>query len=359
MAQASVARTADGAPLGLAVRLGVGGGALGLILVGVGLASLAVGPVAIPLASIGAIALSPLGISLEAPDPTHEAVLLHLRLPRIVVGALVGMALAVSGATMQGVFRNPLADPGVLGVSAGAALGAVVAIATGLGQRFTLGLPLCAFTGAMGAMLAVYALAWLGGRPSPTTLLLAGVAISAFLGALLSFVLMALSPYSDALRGALYWLLGGLEGRGWHHVRLAFPFILGGTGVIVGLARELNLLLLGDDQARALGVRVGVVRMLLLTLASLVTGVAVAVSGSIAFVGLVVPHALRLVFGPDNRIILPLSGLAGAAFLVLADTIARTAVAPAEVRVGVITSLVGAPFFLFLLLRMKHKGHIG
>ncbi|GBD11846.1 Hemin transport system permease protein HmuU [bacterium HR23] len=304
-----------------------------LLTVGI-LTSLSVGPVAIPVREVVSIVLSPLGIPLSSYDPTHQAVLMHLRLPRILVGAMVGMALGASGATMQGVFRNPLADPGVIGVSAGGALGAVVALALGADRLSPLALPLCAFAGALAAALLVYSLAWLGGRPTPATLLLAGVAISSFFGAVLSFILMALSPYSDALRGALFWLLGGLEGRGWSHARLASPFILGAVVGLLALSRDLNLLTLGDDHARALGVRVGLVRTVLLALASLATGVAVAVSGGIAFVGLVVPHILRLLIGADNRVLLPMSALGGALFLVAADTLARTVVSPAEVRVG-------------------------
>lgn len=319
------------------------------------LASLALGPVAISPLQVVSIVMSPLGVDLAPYEATQQAVLLHLRLPRILVGALVGMALGASGATMQGVFRNPLADPGIIGVSAGGALGAVVALALGIERLFPLALPISAFGGAIGAASLVYGISWLGGRATPGTLLLAGVAVSSFFGAVISFVLIALSPYSDALRGALFWLFGGLEGRGWEHARLASPFILGGVLGMVTLARELNLLMLGDEEAHSLGVRVALVRLVLIALASLATGVAVAVSGGIAFVGLVVPHMLRLLFGPDNRVLLPISALGGALFLVGADTLARTVVSPAEVRVGVITALVGAPFFLFLLVRSKRR----
>lgn len=336
-------------------RLARGLALLCILLLGAILASLAIGPVAISPPQVASVILSPLGVNLAPYEATQQAVLVHLRLPRILVGALVGMALGASGATMQGVFRNPLADPGIIGVSAGGALGAVLALALGVERHFPLALPLCAFGGAIGAAFLVYGLSWLGGRATPGTLLLAGVAVSAFFSAVISFVLMALSPYSDALRGALFWLFGGLEGRGWEHARLAAPFILGGVLGMVAFARELNLLMLGDDEAHSLGVRVGLVRPLLIAWASLATGVAVAVSGGIAFVGLVVPHMLRLLFGPDNRVLLPVSAVGGALFLVVADTLARSVVSPAEVRVGVITALVGAPFFLFLLVRSKPR----
>lgn len=345
----------DPSALQWGLRLAIGAGILGLGLLGAVLASLSLGPVAIAPRQVVSILLEPLGFSLAPYTPTQEAVLLHIRLPRIVAGALVGMALAASGAALQGVFRNPLADPGVVGVSAGAAVGAVLAIAVGIEHRFPLALPLSAFAGALGAAALVYGLAWARGRTTPATFLLAGVAVNAFCGALLTFLLMALSPYADALRGALFWLIGGLDGRGWHHIRLAAPFILGGLLLLLALTRPLNLLLLGDDEAHALGVRVRVMRPLVIALACLVTGAAVAITGGIAFVGLVVPHMLRLLLGPDNRALIPLSALLGALFLVAADTVARTVVSPAEVRVGVVTSLIGAPFFLFLLLRSKRQ----
>ena len=252
------------------------------------------------------------------------------------------MALGIAGATMQGLFRNPMADPGIIGVSAGGAAGAVLSIALGLSRLFFLALPLFAFLGAMGAAFLVYGIAIAGGRVSMATLLLAGVAVSAFLGAVISAVLV-LVPSNEALREILFWLAGGLDSRSWDHVHLSAPLILAGSALIVILARDINLLMLGDDDAKSMGVRVGVIRPILIAAASLVTGVAVAVSGTIAFVGLVVPHMLRLVFGPDHRVLIPVSALGGASFLVIADTLARVVVQPAEFRVGIITAFVGAP----------------
>ena len=336
------------------VRLVAGAGLLTILLIATSLVSITMGPVNIPIMHVAGILLEPTGLHLADYTRTEELVVEQLRLPRIVVGALVGMALGVAGATMQGLFRNPMADPGIIGVSAGGAVGAVLAIALGLSSLFFLALPLFAFLGAMGAAFLVYGIALAGGRFSMATLLLAGVAVGAFLGAVISAVLV-LVPSNEALREILFWLAGGLDSRSWEHVRLSLPPILGGSALIVVFARDLNLMMLGDDDARSMGIRVGLIRPVLIAAASLVTGVAVAVSGTIAFVGLVVPHILRLVLGPDNRVLVPLSAFGGALFLVLADTLARTIVQPAEMRVGIITAFVGAPFFILLLIRNKRR----
>ncbi|MCH7553176.1 MAG: iron chelate uptake ABC transporter family permease subunit, partial [Chloroflexi bacterium] len=319
-----------------------------------GLLSLTVGPVNIPLSHVAGVILAPFGVEVAEYTRTERLVIEQLRLPRIIEGALVGGALGVAGATMQGLFRNPMADPGIIGVSAGGAVGAVAAIAFGLDGLFLLSLPLFAFLGAMTAMTLVYFIALAGGRFSVATLLLAGVAVASFLGAVVSAIIV-LVPNDDSLREIIFWLAGGLDGRTWEHVRASAPLILGGVGVLMLFARDINLLMLGDDEARSLGVRVGLTRTILITGAALITGVAVAFSGTIAFVGLVIPHMLRLVFGPDHRVLLPVSALGGAVFLVVADTIARTVIQPAELRVGIITALVGAPFFVFLIIRNKRQ----
>ena len=257
---------------------------------------------------------------------------------------------------MQGLFRNPMADPGIIGVSAGGAVGAVVAIATGAAGLFFIALPTFAFVGAIIASLLVYGIAAFGGRFSMATLLLAGVAVNAFLGAVVSAIII-LVPDNGALREILFWLAGGLESRSWEHFRIATPLILGGSVVIVLMSRDLNLLMLGDDEARSMGVRVGITRLTLLGAAALATGAAVAVSGSIAFVGLVMPHILRLMLGPDHRVLIPMSAAGGAVFVILADTVARTIVQPAEFPVGVLTAFVGAPFFIFLLINNRRRVH--
>ena len=338
----------------MTARLAASVSLLTILVIAASLVSMTMGPVNIPITHVASIMLAPTGLEIAPYTRTEELVVEQLRLPRIIVGVLVGMALGVAGATMPGLFRNPMADPGIIGVSAGGAVGAVLSIALGLSSMFFLALPLFAFAGAMGAAFLVYGIALVGGRFSMPTLLLAGVAVSAFLGAIISAVLI-LVPSNEALREILFWLAGGLDSRSWEHVRLSAPLILGGLALIVVLARDLNLLMLGDDDARSMGVRVGVIRPVLIAAASLVTGVAVAVSGTIAFVGLVVPHMLRLVVGPDHRVLIPASAIGGALFLVIADTLARTIVQPAEFRVGIITAFVGAPFFIFLLIRNKRQ----
>lgn len=339
---------------GVVVRLALASSTLGLVLLTTSLISITLGPVEIPIGHVAGVILSSVGLQVTDFTRTEELVIEQIRLPRIVTGGLVGMALGVAGATMQGLFRNPMADPGIIGVSAGGAVGAVIAIALGLTDLFFLALPSFAFVGAVGAGFLVYGIAALGGHFSMTILLLAGVAVNAFLGAVLSAIILLL-PGNEALREILFWLAGGLDSRAWEHVRISAPIILAGTTLIVLLARDLNLLMLGDDEARSMGISVAPTRLLLLTAASLVTGAAVAVSGTIAFVGLVTPHILRLLIGPDHRVLIPMSALGGALFVIGADTLARTIVQPAEFRVGILTAFVGAPFFIMLLIQNKRQ----
>ncbi len=340
--------------LGVGSRLAIGLPVLSVLVLATGLVSLRLGPVPIKTLDVVWAALSALGIDGPSVDRTAQLVIEQIRLPRIIVGAAVGMALGLSGTAMQGLFRNPMADPGIIGVSAGGAVGAVTAIAIGLVDLFWLALPVFAFVGAALALLLVYGIAVVGGRISMATLLLAGVAVNAFLGAVVSAIIYLL-PSEGPLREILYWLAGGLDSRSWDHVRIALPPIAVGAAVLALTARDLNLLALGDDEARSLGVRTGATRTALLAASALVTGSAVAVSGSIAFVGLVTPHVLRLVLGPDHRVLMPMSALGGALFVMLADMAARTVIQPAEFRVGVLTAFVGAPFFVFLLIKNKRQ----
>ena len=339
---------------GVVPRLAVGALILGALILAASLVSLSLGPVNIPASHVASIVLSMIGLDVAGFGRTEQLVIEQIRLPRIVVGASVGAALGVAGATMQGLFRNPMADPGIVGVSAGGAVGAVVAIATGMTGLFFLALPTFAFVGAVAATFLVYGIAAVGGRFSMATLLLAGVAVNAFLGAIVSAIIIVL-PNNEALREILFWLTGGLDSRSWEHVRISAPLIVGGVAVVLLMSRDLNLLMLGDDEAKSMGVRVSVARPVLLAAAALATGAAVAVSGTIAFVGLVTPHVLRLLLGPDHRVLAPLSAAGGAVFVIVADTVARTIVQPAEFRVGVLTAFVGAPFFIFLLIKNKRQ----
>ena len=284
--------------------------------------------------------------SFDVPD-AHQIIVADVRLPRIALAATVGFSLAAAGTVMQGFFRNPLADPSIIGVSTGAAAGAVAAIAFPALVPFA-GIHLSAFVGAVGTAFLVYAIATEGGRTPVATLLLAGIAIQAFLGALISYMLV---HSGENLREAVVWMMGHLHNTSWSDVTFALPVTLVGVAVLAGYTRELNVLLLGEEDAHHLGVEVERTKLLLLAIASVITAAGVAVAGVIGVVGLVVPHMMRLIVGPDHRILLPTSALAGASFLVATDTLARAG--PAEVPVGIVTAALGAPFFLFLLTRRE------
>ncbi|HZD24147.1 MAG TPA: iron ABC transporter permease [Acidimicrobiia bacterium] len=288
------------------------------------------------------------GISVESGLTQGQSVILYeIRLPRIVLGGLVGAVLAVSGATYQGVFRNPLADPFLLGVAAGAGLGATVGFAV-TGQSIWIA-PL-AFAGGLGAVAVTYVLGRSVGGRSPTSLILAGVAVAAFATAVQTYILQ---QNVETLREVYSWILGRLTTVGWGEVVDLLPYALVVALVLVVGRRLLDVLALGDDEARALGVNVSRVRGVVVVAATLATAAAVSVSGLIGFVGIIVPHTIRLLFGWSYRVIVPLSVLFGASFLMLADVAARTIVAPAEIPIGVVTAFFGAPFFLLVLRTMR------
>ena len=318
------------------------------------LTAASVGPYSVAPTAVFVILLEQLGIGQSDASDTEIAIVSSIRLPRITLALIVGGALGVSGAVLQGLFRNPMADPGIIGVSTGGALGAVIAISSGASAVISLALPAMSFAGACATLLLVYLVASVGGRFSMAALLLAGVAISAFIAAVISAIIL-FTANLQAQREMLFWLAGGLGASTWTDVQLSLPFILLGVAVSVVLARDLNLLMLGDEEARSLGARVALTRNLLLLSTSLITGAAVAFSGTIAFVGLIAPHTLRLIVGADHRVLVPLSALGGGVFLLAADTLSRTVIDPAEVPVGVVTALTGAPFFLLLLARNKAR----
>jgi len=307
------------------------------------------GPVRIGPESVAKAILNMTGLVAFDIAPTEQTIVGNVRLPRILLAATVGFALAAAGTVMQGFFRNPLADPSIIGVSSGAAAGAVAAIAfPALVPAVFDGVHLPAFVGALVTALLVYAIATEGGRTPVATLLLAGVAIQAFLGAVIAYMLV---HSGENLREAVYWLMGRLHRSSWGDVAFALPIAFVGVVVLAAYTREMNVLLLGEEDAHTIGVDVERTKLLLLVLATLVTAAGVAVAGVIGFVGLVVPHMMRLLVGPDHRILLPTSALAGASFLVVTDTLARAG--PAEVPVGIVTAALGAPFFLFLLKRRE------
>jgi iron complex transport system permease protein len=282
-----------------------------------------------------------------------ETIIWEIRFPRVLLAFGVGGALAISGAAFQGLLRNPLADPYTLGVSSGAALGAVLVIFFHINMFGFFTLPIFAILGGLAALVLVFWLTRLSKRRSAIeTLVLAGIIISAFIGSVIS-LLIALS--GEELRGILYWLFGSVAMRGWPYVGLLVPFLAAGVLLLFIHHRELNALAFGEEAAHHLGVDVKRKRTMILIGASLLSGAAVAVSGTIGFVGLVIPHLVRLLVGPDHKHVLPLSVLVGGSFLMVADMIARTVIAPQELPVGVITALVGAPVFAFLLLRANGR----
>ena len=302
---------------------------------------------------VGAADLSPgevLAALLGQGDETTRTIVLNLRVPRAALAALVGACLALSGAVFQALLRNPLAEPYILGISGGSAVGAVTVIVLGLGVRLPWLLPLAAFAGAIVAMAVVLRIALgVGGALDTRVLLLAGVVVGAFFNA----IILLLLNFADAntFRAAVFWMMGNLSGATWRSVSLLTAYLVPAALVLMALARPFNLIAVGEDTALYLGVRVGTVRLVAYLTTSLLVAASVAVSGVIGFVGLIVPHALRLIWGSDHRMLLPASMLAGASFLMLTDTVARTIAAPAELPTGVVTALAGVPVFVVLLMR--------
>ncbi len=289
----------------------------------------------------------------------QETIVFELRLPRLLLALLVGCALAVAGVVMQAFFQNPMAAPSIIGISAGASVGATIAVVAGLSIGIGgLGpIPVAAFVGAMAVTALVYALSRRGGRTPVGVLLLTGIAIGSLMSALAALILVTgQDPTRRDLDLVVYWMLGSVAGKTWAHVTLIAPYVLAAGAVTWVFSRDLNVLSLGDDAAHYLGLNVEQVRLILLALSSLLTAAAVAVSGVIGFVGLIVPHLMRIVTGPDHRVLLPASGVAGGVLLALADVLSRTVAAPTEIPLGIITSLLGAPFFLYLLHRRREYG---
>ncbi len=318
------------------------------------LLSAAIGAVAIPPLDVARLLLSRvLPLPATASD-TFATILFDIRLPRTILVAITGAALSGSGAAYQGLFRNPLADPYLLGIASGAGLGAVAAMAIQWPSSAIsfFAVPIAAFLGALATALLVYSLARVGRTTPISTLLLAGVAVGAFMTALSTFLMLR---SQGELRRAINWMLGGFALGGWSPVLAVLPEIIIGLGVLLLVGRPLNVLQFGDDQARQLGLNVDRVKRIVIIAASLTTAAAVAFSGIIGFVGLAVPHLIRLLWGGDYRRLMPLSIIGGAAGLLLTDIIARTALAPQELPLGVITALIGAPFFVWLLRRAKQQ----
>jgi iron complex transport system permease protein len=328
--------------------------ALGLILVAAVIVSAITGQLAISPSDVVGSLLKWMGIanSWAPTDPVIESTLQVVRFPRIVMALAVGAALAVAGALMQAVFGNPLAEPGVVGVSSGAALGASTAIVFGISASGG-GVALLAFLGGLGATLLVYAVARAGGRTEVVTLLLTGIAINAFAQAGLAFVLFLADTASR--EQIVFWQLGSLAGSLWSEVVVVLPVLVIGTVLALMMSRQLDLLALGERNARHLGVDVERLRIVAIVLVALLTGVAVAFAGIIAFVGLVVPHIIRMALGPAHRGLLLASAVGGGALLAVADLLTRTLVSGADLPIGMLTALVGGPFFFGLLYQQRRR----
>lgn len=324
--------------------------AVGLLVVGS--LVLTVGSVHIAFRQVWAILVSHLPlVNLEVNwSSTTDMIVTGIRLPRIILAGMAGAALGVAGATYQGLFRNPLADPYLIGVAQGAALGAVTGFLlpwTFLGGYL---IPVLAFLGALVSVSAVYLIARVGKAIPVTTLILAGVAIGSFLISLTSYITII---SADKMPGILSWLMGKFSMANWEQVGLIAPFLVVGLAVIFIFARPLNVMQLDEEQAEQLGINVERTKLILMAASTLITAAAVCFVGTIGFVGIIIPHAVRLIWGPDHRTLLPLAALSGAILLILADTASRTLFPPTEIPVGVITAFLGAPFFLFLLRRKK------
>ncbi|MBQ6448967.1 iron ABC transporter permease [Cytobacillus oceanisediminis] len=280
-------------------------------------------------------------------EEVYETIIYNLRLPRIIIGLLVGACLAASGALLQGVMKNPLADPGIIGVSAGGGLAAILTMV--IFPAYSYLLPFLAFIGAFTATICIYLFAWDKGA-SPVKIVLAGVAMNASLGAMTNGVMVL---YSDRIQSVIGWLSGGLNGRGWYHVEIIFPYAIVMLLLSFFTIKPMNILILGDESAKLLGQNVEWIRLVIILLASFLAGIAVSVAGLIGFVGLVVPHMIRLLIGEDYRYLLPYSIVGGAVLVVLADTVARTAFDPIELPVGILLAALGAPFFIILLRKRR------
>jgi iron complex transport system permease protein len=352
-----IATSRAGRGLTAAPGLSLGWAVIGaLVLAGALLVGFTVGPVDLGVGAIVREILSHVPfLGVKSPlDDTEQAIFWQLRAPRVVLGALVGAMLASAGAGYQGVFRNPLADPYLLGAAAGAGLGAtlVIAYANDSGASRELR-PLAAFVGATAGVAAAYAIGRSVGGRTTASLILAGVTVASFLTAVQTFVQQR---NTDTVQQVYAWILGQLETSGWREVAIALPYMAVSWAVLLVHGRLLDVLAVGDEEAASLGVSVSRVRLLVLGAATLGTAVAVALSGLIAFVGIIVPHAIRLVAGTSYRVVMPLSIMLGGAFLVLADVLARTVTSPAELPIGVVTAFFGAPFFALLLRTTRVAG---
>jgi iron complex transport system permease protein len=293
----------------------------------------------------------PFWIHRSSVEKADDVIIWLIRTPRVIVAALVGGGLAIAGALMQGLFRNPLAESNTVGVGSGAVLGAMIVFSTGLAAKSAITIPIAAFLGALLSLITVYALATRGGVTPVAMLLLTGIALSAFLISISSLLLTMTVANWEVAEEMIFWMSGGLDKRTWTHVWICAPFVLLAFASSLYYARDLDLLMQGEDTASSLGVNVESTKRAIIVTSALITGSAIAVAGAVGFVGLIVPHMVRLFVGPSHRSLLPSSAVTGAAFVTTCDLLARTIHPPTEIRLGIITAAFGAPFFLFILVR--------
>jgi iron complex transport system permease protein len=327
----------------------LGAGLVASLLLAVG-----IGAVRVPPLSFVKLILHDIGIrSVPLPDARDVTIIVLLRLPRLLSALLVGSALAVCGVAMQGLFRNPMASPEILGISAGGSLGAVIAITSGLASWSLVTMPLFTIAGALLSALMIYLLSTSRGTTSLLFIVISGLAISSLFNGLTSALLLFSKEYE--VSQYIFWTMGGLDGRTWQHILFSAPLLVPGIVAISFFARELNLLTLGEEGALSLGVRVERTKRILLALCAIVTGVAISVTGPIGFVGLLIPHLFRFLVGADHRSLIPASALGGALFLVLCDLLGRSILPPFEIRVGIITAILGSPYLLSLIVRTQRR----
>ena len=317
--------------------------------------SLFYGAVRVPILEVIKILLNKIGITnYEITRKSFISIVYYVRFPRIMTAVIVGGALAVCGCTMQSLLKNPIADSGIIGISSGASLGAVISIALGLSSKYIFAMPLFSIFFSLLISAIVHRLSTLRGKSDNLLLILSGIAISSFVGAISSIILTNLME--SQIKEYIFWSIGSLSGRRWEHFLFGIGPIIFLSFILFYHGKELNILLLGDEEAKSLGINIRKMRKKILVIVAVLTAVSVCISGNIGFVGLVVPHILRKIIGADNRKLLKGSFLAGAFFLTLSDLISRVILAPSEISVGIITSLIGAPYFIYLIIKIRKEG---
>jgi iron complex transport system permease protein len=326
-----------------------------LALIVIGILSVWIGAVPVSPFTLARHLLHKIGLQFVVPPPQQDlAIVLFIRLPRVITALLVGSSLAMCGVAMQGLFRNPMASPDILGITAGGSLGAVVAISTGLYAVNVFLLPVFAMVGAVAASILIYVISSHKGKTSLLFVVLAGLAISSLFNGLVSGILLFSKQYE--VSQFIFWTMGSFDGRMWKHITVPLPFLIPGLAALFFFSRDLNMFALGEENAYSLGMRVEWTKRIIMAVSAVVTGMAIAIGGPVGFIGLLVPHLFRFIVGPDHRVLMPAAAIGGGAFLMLCDLLGRVIARPFEIRVGIITAILGSPYFLYLIIRYQRKG---